>query len=136
VSDPRARRGLPDRWLLPPAPRDPGLAARWEAMPFDRRRELARLGPDELQSLPSDEAELVRGLARARLSTRWRPLAAAAVLGWLVVMTVWGFGRTAAPDAHGGWLLAGLVLGSGAGSVAARAGVRRLRRARAIEARG
>lgn len=42
---------------------------------------------------------------------RWRR-AAALLVGWLVVMTVWGVGRSGFPD-HVGWFLAvGLAAGA------------------------
>lgn len=132
MTDPRARRGLPERWLLPPPPREDAAAERWASLPFERRRALARAGPDDLPGLPTEDVEVVAGLARARLATRWRLLTAAPVLGWLVLMTVSGFGRTATPDEHGAWLLAGAALGAATWLVAAVAAARRLRRARAV----
>ena len=132
MTDPRARRGVPDRWLLPPAPREPDLRARWTAMPFDRRRSLARVRPEEVRDLDRHDIEVVAGLARARLATSWRLLLAAPVVGWLVLMTVWGFGRSTFPEAEGSWLLAGAALGALAWLLAAIGAARRLRRARQI----
>jgi hypothetical protein len=131
VPDPRARRGLPERWLLPPAPREADLAARWRALPFERRRRLAHVHPAEVASLTGEDAAVVGGLARARLATSWRLLAGAPLLGWLVLMTVWGFGRSTAPDAEQAWLLAGLALGAAVWLLAAvrtAGGLRRTRR--------
>jgi hypothetical protein len=58
---------------------------------------------------------------------RRRPL-----LGWLVLMTVWGFRRSTAPDAERAWLLAGLALAAGVWFLAATWATGRLRRARRI----
>jgi hypothetical protein len=132
VPDPRARRGLPERWLLPPAPREPELAARWQALPFDRRRRLAHLRPSEVAGLPGEDAAVVGGLARARLRTSWRLLAGAPLLGWLVLMTVWGFGRSTAPATERAWLVAGLALGAAVWLLAAVRTAGRLRRSRQI----
>lgn len=129
--DRRARRGLPERWALPPAPRDEPGASRWAELPFDRRRALARVRAGEVDALDPDDREVVAALQRARLATRWRLLAAAPVLGWLVLMTVWGFGRSSYPEAEGTWLLAAIVLGAIAWFVAALGAAARLRRARA-----
>ncbi len=132
MPDPRARRGLPERWLLPPAPREDDLAARWRALPFDHRRRLAHVRPAEVASLPGEDAAVVGGLARSRLRTSWRLLAGAPLLGWLVLMTVWGFGRSTAPDAERAWLLAGLALAAGVWFLAAVWAAGRLRRARQV----
>jgi hypothetical protein len=132
VPDPRARRGLPERWLLPPAPREPELAARWHALPFDRRRRLAHLRPSEVAALPGEDAAVVGGLARSRLRTSWRLLAGAPLLGWLVLMTVWGFGRSTAPAAERVWLVAGLALGAAVWLLTAVRAAGRLRRSRQI----
>lgn len=141
MTDPRARRGVPDRWLLPPPPREPHVAERWRAAGFDERRRWARLGEGGLAN-PSErdaevvvgDAELVVGLARARLATSWRLLAGAPILGWLVLMTVWGFGRSTYPERAQLWLLAGAALGSIVWTAAAVHAASRLRRARALVA--
>ena len=132
MPDPRARRGLPERWLLPPAPREADLADRWNTLPFDHRRRLAHVRPSEVASLPGEDAAVVGGLARSRLRTSWRLLAGAPLLGWLMLMTVWGFGRSTTPDAERAWLLAGLALGAGVWFLAAVGAAGRLRRARRI----
>jgi hypothetical protein len=129
VSDPRVRR-LPERWLLPPPPREDPARRRWEAVPFEERRRLAHARPDEVPHLADEDVEVVAGLARARLATSWRLLAAAPVLGWLVLMTVWGFGRSTYPDVVDRYLLAGLALGALTWFVVAVQVARRLRRAR------
>jgi len=129
--DRRARRGIPERWTLPPAPRDEPAASRWAELPFDRRRSLARVRADDLDGLSPEDREVVAALQRARLATRWRLLAAAPILAWLVLMTFWGFGRSTYPESEGTWLLVGLVLGAVAWFVVALASAARLRRARA-----
>jgi hypothetical protein len=132
--DPRRRTLLPERLLLPPAPRDPELAARWRSLPFERRRALALhavRGETPTVGDPQD-GELVHALAEARVATAWRLQVAALVLGWLVLMTVWGFGRSTFPADEGRWQLAGLVLGAVvwvAAAVLARRRVRRTARA-------
>jgi hypothetical protein len=132
VPDPRSRRGLPERWLLPPPPRDAELTTRWHDLPFDRRRTLAHVGPDDVTSLPEADREVVAGLARARLVTSWRLLLGAPLLGWLVLMTIWGFGRSTYPASERAWLLGGLFLGALVWFLAALWVARRLRRARAV----
>lgn len=131
MPDPRARRGFPERWALPPAPREAPATDRWSALSFDERRRLAAMRPDDVAGLADEDREVVAALQRARLVTRWRLLAAAPVLGWLVLMTFWGFGRSAYPASEGTWLLLGLVLGAAAWFLAALAAAARLRRARA-----
>jgi hypothetical protein len=134
VTDPRSRRGVPDRWLLPPPPREPHLAARWRGAGFDERRRWARLGEHDLPGLPDEDVEMAVGLARARLATSWRLLAGAPLLGWLVLMTVWGFGRATYPDSAQAWLLAGAGLGAIVWTAAAVLAAGRLRRARSLAA--
>jgi hypothetical protein len=134
VTDPRSRRGVPDRWLLPPPPREPHLAARWQDATFDERRRLARLRRADLPERPEQDVEMAVGLARARLHTSWRLLAGAPVVGWLMLMTVWGFGRSTYPEQEQAWLLAGALLGGLVWLLAAIHAARRLRRARALVA--
>jgi hypothetical protein len=146
VSDPRRRALVPERLLLPPPPREPDLRTRWDALPFERRRELALAsqrgggpggahdprGADELRG---EEARLVRELAAVRVATAWRLQVAAVVLGWLVLMTLWGFGRSTYPDHERWWLAGGLAAGCVAWAAAARAARGRIRRARDVAAR-
>ncbi|MFP5308267.1 MAG: hypothetical protein ACLGIR_01670 [Actinomycetes bacterium] len=91
------------------APRQPDHDARPGhpvARPADRRAAaLARLAG-------------ARGDAPRRRLPR---LVVALGLGWLVLMTVWGFGRSAAPHRAGAFLLVGLA----GGVVAAAATLRR-----------
>lgn len=129
--DHRARRGLPERWSLPPAPRDEPAASRWEELGFSHRRELAKVRAGDIDHLAAEDVEVVASLQRARLATRWRLLVMAPILAWLVLMTFWGFGRSTYPDHEGTWLLIGLVLGAVAWFIAALASATRLRRARA-----
>jgi hypothetical protein len=132
MSDPRARRGLPERWLLPPAPREEPAASRWHARTFEDKRALARTGPDDVSSLGPEARTIVAELARVRLATRWRLLAVAPVFGWLVLMAVWGFGRSTYPGSVTLWLQAGLALGALTWFAAAIAAANRLRRARDV----
>jgi len=106
------------------------LAERWLAAGFDQRRRWARLGATDPSAQSDDDAEMVRGLARARLATSWRLLAGAPLLGWLVLMTVWGFGRSTYPEEAQRWLLGGAALGAIVWTVMALHTARRLRRAR------
>lgn len=55
-----------------------------------------------------------RGPGRGGPGGRWRGRAAAVVLGWLVLMTVWGFGRAL----HGGLAPVELTIGLVGGTVA------------------
>jgi hypothetical protein len=128
----RRTRGVPERWLLPPPPSDPHLAARWESSTFERRRILARVDASALATLPHGDREVVGGLARRRIMTRWRLYAASLGLGWLVLMAVWGFGRSTFPTDATAWLQAGLALGAIVAAVALLATRRRLLRARRI----
>ena len=75
---------------------------------------------------------MVASLQRARLATRWRLLATAPVFAWLLLMTIWGFGRSSFPDREGTWLLVGLVVGAIGWFIAALATATRLRRARSL----
>lgn len=131
MTDARARRGVPERLLLPPAPREPDLADRWARRSYEDRRRLARVTPPRLEELDDTDRALVAGLARARLATRWRLLLAAPLLAWLVLMTIWGFGRTT-ETASTGWLLAGAAAGAVVWLVTAVAAARTLRRARRL----
>lgn len=132
TADPYVRRGLPERWLLPPPPRQPHLRRRWEELPFDERLRLARLSPEELPSIDVEQRELITALASARIATAWRLFVAAALIGWLVLMTIWGFGRSTAPNAQQVYLYAGLGLGGAAWAAASFASVHRLRKARRL----
>ena len=134
MTDPRATRWLPRRWLLPPAPRDAELARRFARRSLQQRRDLTRRGPEDLRGLDAEELELVAALAEARLATSWRLLLGAAGLGWLVLMTVWGFGRSTYPQDASVWFAAGVVLGLLTWSVAAGGARRRRRRAREVRA--
>lgn len=133
--DPRPR-GVPDRLLLPPGPRDPELARRWRRLPFEHRRRLASASsrPDAMgeRDLDTADAELVAAVARARVTTSWRLHVAAPVLGWLVLMTLWGFGRSSFPDQEPAWLAAGLAAGALVWAGAAAAARRRVARARRV----
>jgi hypothetical protein len=129
LPDHRRRSLVPDRLLLPPAPRDPALARRWRELPFEDQRRLGAAATTGALDLPDDEDELVRGLARARMATAWRLQLSALVLGWLVLMTIWGFGRSTFPADEDAWLVAGLVAGASAWVLAALAARRRVRRA-------
>ncbi len=123
---------LPERWLLPPPPSDARLRARWQAHPFSERRRLARVSVDPALAEDCDDPELVRALAAARVATAWRGHAMAVLLGWLVLMTVWGFGRSAAPASAGVFGVVGLVGGLVAGVAAAASVRRRTRRAATV----
>ena len=101
-------------------------------MPFEAKRRLARVGPDDVSDLDDVARTIVADLARTRLATRWRLLAAAPVFGWLVLMAVSGFGQSTYPDAATLWFQAGLALGALSWFVAAIAAANRLRRARAV----
>jgi hypothetical protein len=143
-ADPRRRRGVPDRLLLPPSPRDPQLAARWEQLSFEHRRALAlastRTGRGARATAAGadrrdiEDLALVRALAHARVVTAWRLQVAALVLGWLVLMTLWGFGRSTFPEHEEAWLAAGLAAGAVVWLGASVAAVRRVRRARTVAA--
>jgi hypothetical protein len=137
--DPRRRSLLPERVLLPPAPREPALAERWSALPFEERRRLAHAatrGRIPSGDTRDPEAELVRALARARVATAWRLQVAALLLGWLVLMTVWGFGRSTFPGDEDRWLVAGLLLGAAVWTTAAVVARRRVGRAKRTAAFG
>ena len=127
--DARRRTLVPERLLLPPAPREPDLAARWGELPFDERRRLALAATGGTAPSSPDDRELVAAVARARVATGWRLQIAAAVLGWLVLMTVWGFGRSTFPADEDRWLAAGLALGTLVWALGAVVARRRIRRA-------
>jgi hypothetical protein len=134
VTDPRRRVLVPERLLLPPPPRDPALRSRWDALDFERRRRLALASQRGVEGLGPQDARLARELARARVATAWRLQAAAVVFGWLMLMTLWGFGRSTYPAQVDGWLVAGLAAGGVVWLVAARAARVRTRRARRVAA--
>lgn len=126
------RRAVPDRLLLPPGPRDPDLARRWEARAFEDRRRLGHASLQGCAGLGGEDAALVRALARARVATSWRLHAAAVVWGWLVLMTIWGFGRSGFPAQERSWLAGGLLAGVLVWLAAAVSARRRVARARAV----
>jgi hypothetical protein len=132
VPDHPGHRGLPQRWLLPPPPRTDPARSRWHALPYDDRRRLAHVAAAGVAGLTPEDREVVTGLASARLATSWRLLAAAPLLGWLVLMTIWGFGRASYPDAADRYLLVGATLGAVTWLLAAVAVAGRLRRAREV----
>ena len=124
--------GLPDWLLLPPGPRDADLAAAWSRRSREERLRLARTagGDPATATVSDDDHALVVALAEARLATRWRLHLTAAGLGWLVLMTIWGFGRASAGGNAPGWLVAGLAAGLLATAVAERRVRTRIARAR------
>ncbi len=134
MTTPRAhrRRGIPDRWLLPPAPRAAVTRAHWRDMPFEQRRRLAATPPDEVAGRTSTERAVLADLAHTRVATIWRLFAAALVLGWLVLMTVWGFGRSSAAPQADAYRLAGWALGTLSWVLASLAAWARRRRARRV----
>jgi hypothetical protein len=135
MADRRRRAPVPERLLLPPPPQDPRLRERFTSLSFERRRELARASQDPAADPADDEARLVVALAQARVASRWRPQVAAVVFGWLMLMTLWGFGQSTYPDREPAWLAAGLAAGGVVWLVAARAAARRVGRARAVAER-
>jgi hypothetical protein len=132
VSDPRRRALVPERLLLPPPPRDPDLRGWWEEATFEERRRLARASQRSSEGLSPREAACVRELAAARVVTWWRPQVAALVFGWLMLMTLWGFGRSTYPEHEATWLAAGLLAGGAVWLAAGRAAWRRVGRARRV----
>lgn len=129
----RGDRGLPDWLLLPPGPRDPELATAWATRDMDERLALGRAStraPDGA-AVAARDVDLVVALADARVATRWRLHLASAVLGWLVLMTLWGFGRAMDGGTAPGWLVGGLVAGLAAVTVAERRVRTRIGHARA-----
>jgi len=123
---------VPERLLPPPAPT--GAAGdRWARLPFATRRRLAaRLDGGEIA--PTDE-EMVRALAQRRLATLWRLRAGSVVLAWLVLMTVWGYGRASTGATVSAWLWLGLVGGILAAGLHSRATSRRVRRWQSLAGR-
>jgi hypothetical protein len=113
----------------------PRLARRWHGLGFEQRRRLALASTRGAHDLADADAEVVRALAEARVATGWRLQVAALVFGWLMLMTLWGFGRSTYPEAEQSWLAAGLVAGGLVWLGAAIAGVRRVRRARTVAQR-
>lgn len=113
---------VPERWLLPPAPRERDLRARWRELSFDRRHALATaVGRSDADALDPtltaaiadrDLRAVVAGLIDARLATGWRLHVTAVFVGWLVLMTIWGFGRSSMPTSAATFLVVGLVAGS------------------------
>lgn len=130
---PRRRPPVPDAWLRPPGPQDAALRRRWRDLPPDTQRELARRSTTPADAAGPD-ADLVRSLAVRRVRTAGRAAAGAALVGWLVLMTVWGFGRSACPACEGDFLLAGLVAGAAVAVVGVRRARRRARAARRVVA--
>ncbi len=131
--DARAGRGIPERFQLPPPPQDEEARRRWDALPLERQRELARVGPEDVDDLDPDDRDLVVALSITRVITAWRLLLTPPLLGLVVVMTVWGFGQSTAQDADL-WFWIALALGVLVWFVGAFAGARRLRRARQVVA--
>lgn len=113
----RARRPdrvpVPRRLLLPPAPT--GIARQdWDALSAGDQDAIVAMmasGP-----VPAARLPLLTTLLERRLATSWRLRVGAVVLGWLVLMTVWGFGRAQTGVVWGPWFGVGLTLGVVAGS--------------------
>jgi hypothetical protein len=130
---------IPRRLLLPPAPTG-GHGESWADLGFEEQRRLAaRLDGDHPNagaaagSMPAaDEDLLLRALARRRLDTLWRLRAGSVVLGWLVLMTVWGYGRASTGQTVSGWLWLGLAGGVVAAGFRARTTSHRARRWRRL----
>jgi hypothetical protein len=128
----RRRRLVPDRLLLPPPPRDDDAARRWRSRPFDERRRLALASTRGLDEVSGEDRDLVRALARARVVTGWRLQVAALVFAWLVLMTVWGFGRSTFHGSEPTWRAIGLGAAVLAWVPAAATARHRVRRARRV----
>lgn len=132
----RHRLPVPERLLLPPAPRDPEARAHWDMLPFEERLRLARCLYRTDPSALTDQAgepshwELLTALAATRWATRWRLWVVPPLIAWLAIMTVWGFGRSTDPTRAGWWALAGLAVGVLGGMASARTVLRRLRAVR------
>ena len=127
-------RRTPTRLLLPPPPRDPDARTAWQGRDLDDRLRLARCATVGTDPGDDQDRALVRAVAAARVATGWRLRVGAVVFGWLVLMTVWGFGRAQRGDEAAVELVIGLVGGLAAGTAAWRAGSRRLRVAREVAA--
>lgn len=117
------RPPVPEAWLLPPTPADPELRARWDALPFESRQAIGRRSVRPTEAAGPD-ADLVAAVAARRVARAGRSAAAAAGVGWLVFMTIWGFGRAGYPAVADRFLIVGLA----AGAVVAVVGVVRSRR--------
>lgn len=70
---------------------------------------------------------VVRALLDRRLDTVWRLRARAVVLGWLVLMTIWGYGRARTGQVLGPWLWMGLTAGGVTTAIQWRTVSRRVR---------
>lgn len=79
------------------------------------------MDPDARRRLPLPAS----WLRPTRRVAPWRRVAGSVVLGWLVVMTVWGFGRSGFPEQHRWFLAVGLVAGVVTAVVSARHASRR-----------
>ncbi len=128
---PDRRLPVPTSWLEPRGPRSGPARERWRELAPDERRELVRrsLTPGDA---PGPDESVVRALAEDLVRSSGRAGATAAFVGWLVLMTLWGFGRSAAPDAAGVFLAVGLVAGAATAVAGVRRARRRSRRARAV----
>lgn len=127
------RRGLvPEAWVEPYRPRDPTLRRRWEELGADERRRIVRASVEPAAAARTRHPELVRTVAARRVERHPWTLAAAAVVGWLVLMTVWGIGRSGFPAQEGWFLAAGLGVALAATATIAAGAVRRRRRAREV----
>lgn len=125
-------RLVPDRWHEPHRPGDPSLRARWDALPPAERRRVVAQSLRPAASHEVRDRELVRAVAERRVARHRWSLLAAAVVGWLVLMTVWGIGRSGFPDREAWFLTAGLVAGIVTAGVLARGAVRRRVRAQQV----
>ena len=130
VTDARIRRGIPERWLLPPPPQEPALHEQWHTLSLEQRRALARTRPEQVGELDADQRALVAGLSRARIATSTRLLAAPLIGGLLALAVVWGGLQPTQPGDLA--LLVGAAVGALTWLVGAVTAARRLRRARQV----
>lgn len=132
MSDPTSRSSLVARLASPVAPAEPELAARFADLPADRRRAVSRAALDPARAADDPDPALVRALAEAHATRVVPPMLGALGLAVLVLMTVWGFGRSASPENAPAFLLAGGLAGLVTLQLAGRRYFRRLARARRV----
>jgi hypothetical protein len=132
MRDHRHSRFVPERWVTPAAPLDARLRARFDALAASEQRAVVAAARDVSAARAAADPELVRALAGAEVQRTGRRLAGAVILGWLVLMTIWGIGRSGFEEQVSLFLVTGLAAGILAAGIAVRSVLHRRDRARAV----
>lgn len=132
MTDHSSRSKTLARLSAPLAPSDTRHAARFATLSLERQRQINRAALDPARATADPDPTLVRAVAEAHAQRVWPIMTGSFVTAVLVLMTIWGFGRSVFPARAPLFLLAGGVAGLVTLQVGARRLLKRLARAREV----